>query len=264
VTFVDFVVVVAFKFLKEIYMPVRKARLSRAEGARYLTDLKQLQAAELEVTILEESRENSDAIDIDLAPPNLNFLRELRCGRTRCAILARLLGRVGGLTLEDFEIASEWDPEWIIPSCEEEQLCRWFDLRRDKILNYRIEDGLRFHHPGDVAKGYLLAVSQRPIADKCPDGMVATLDITFTDQYGHSHCVQTEASLQRSAHRVDYTAGPIGTGLYGPGSRQREVRVHQTIADTVKNPTKPNPGRVDETPSRVKNVVVGRKDFDAG
>jgi hypothetical protein len=53
-------------------------------------------------------------------------------------------------------------------------------------------------------------------------------------------------------------------GLYGPASRQGGARVHKTIADTVKNPTKPDQGRVDETPSRMKNLAVGRKHLDAG
>ena len=53
-------------------------------------------------------------------------------------------------------------------------------------------------------------------------------------------------------------------GLYGPASRQGEAGVHNTIADTVKNPTMPDQGRADETPGRMKKVAVGREQLDAG
>ena len=40
-----------------------------------------------------------------------------------------------------------------------------------------------------------------------------------------------------------------------------EARVYQTIANTLKSPTKPDLGRADETPSWVKELAVGRKQF---
>lgn len=225
-------------------MPVRKARLSRAEGARHLAALQELQAAGREVTIPEESLENSDALDIVLAPRHENILRELPNGRTCYAIFARQLSRRGGLILESFEIASEWDSDLIIPLRAEEKkpyrFARAFDFPWHEVLNHRIENGLRFHHRGDLAEGWLLAIGYRPIPDKYRNWMAVTLDITFTDQFGDSHCARAEASLERSARRVDLTARPKEfRGLYGQPSREREARVYQTIGNTLKSPTKP-------------------------
>ena len=246
-------------------MPNRKLRLSRAEGARYRTDLQELQAAGLEVTIPEESLENAGALDIFLAPREGNILRELSDGRTRCAIFAQLCGRASGLILTPPRIASEWDPDWIIPLGEEGELCRWFDFSWDDILNHRMEDGLRFHRPGAFTEGWLLAISQRPIPDNYPNRMGVALDIIFTDQSGHSYCARAEAILERRARRVDLTPRPREyRGLYEPPSHQGDARVHQTIANPLKSPTKPDQGRADETPGRMKKVAVGREHLDPG
>ena len=247
-------------------MPARKARLSRMEGARYRAALQELQGAGLEVTIPEELLENSDALDIVLAPRHENFLWELPNGCTCCAIFARLLGRRGGLILEDFVIASEWGSDLIPLSAKEKSPYRvpdGFSFSWDEVLNHRFENGLRFRRRGYLAQGWLLAVSYKPIFGKYPDRMPVTLSVIFTDQFGDPHCARAEAILERSAPRVDFTKRPKEfSGLFGPGSREPETRVYQTIANTLESPTKPDQGCVDETPSWVKELAVERKQSD--
>ncbi|MBZ5574349.1 MAG: hypothetical protein LAO09_21025 [Acidobacteriia bacterium] len=73
---------------------------------------------------------------------------------------------------------------------------------------------------------------------------------------------RAEALLERSVRRVDLTAQPKEFGgLYGTGLCEPEARVDQAIASTLKSPTKNGAG---ETPSRMKEVAVGREHLDAG
>jgi hypothetical protein len=251
-------------FAEEDRMPIRRYSLCGARLATYRAATQELLRAGLIANIPEEL-ETSRALDIIIAPRYENILWQLPNGSTCCAILARLLGRRGDFILNDFAISSEWDPDFI-PLCAKEKssyrLPCAFDFSWDEVLNHRFEDGLRFHRRGDVAEGLLLAVGYKPIPDKYRNRMLVTLNVTLTDQFGDPHCARAEALLERSVRRVDHTAQPKEFGgLYGTGWCEPEARVDQANASTLKSPTKNGAG---ETPSRMKNLAVGRKHLDAG
>jgi hypothetical protein len=207
-------------------MPIRKARLSRAEEARYLAAAQQLQAAELGCEIPGAWLENSRALDIMVNPPHENFLRELRYGQVGYAVFVRLIARRGGLILEDFLIASGWDSDLIPLRAKEKDLYCFtpsFDFVWDEVLNHRIENRLRFHHRGDMAEGWLLAIGHKPIPDKYRNWMSAPFDVTFADQFGDNHLVSGEACVERSARQKDIGVRP------GKSARLFEPRPPETL-----------------------------------
>lgn len=211
-------------------MPIRKARLSRAEEARYLAAAQELQAAELGCEIPGAWLENSRALDIMVNPPHENFLRELRNGQVGYAVFVRLIARRGGSILEDFVIASEWDSDLIPLRAKEKELYRFtpsFDFVWDEVLNHRIEDGLRFNRRGDMAKGWLLATGYQPIPDKYRNWMSAQVDVIFTDQFGDNHVVPAEAFVERSAHQKHLGVRPGKSArLFEPATARTRPRVN--------------------------------------
>jgi hypothetical protein len=183
-------------------MPVKRTRLVRALQTMYLSRAKELQAAGLDCEIPDEWQENSRSLDIIVAPPGYNILCELPTGVTAYAILMRLVALRSNLILENFGIASEWDSESITLCGNARGLYRVgaaFEFTEDEALNHRFENGLHFHHRGDVAEGWLCASGLRPIPEKYPHRMTTELRITFTDQFGRDHSAQAKATLERTA-----------------------------------------------------------------
>lgn len=183
-------------------MPIKKPQLGRSEQSKYLEHTQELQAAGLQCEIPSEWEENSRSLDIFVGPPQANILSELSTGITGCAIWVDILALTGNLILKRFSIASEWSSEWIA-------VCRnaggWYgvgaalDFIECDTLNERIENGLHFRRKGDCADGWVLASSNQRIPDKYQQSMIAELCLTFTDQFGHDHCAQAKAVLERSA-----------------------------------------------------------------
>jgi len=192
-------------------MPARKVRLSRAEQARYLVAAQQLRDAGLPCEIPELSLATSYPLDIVVAPPHENTLRELPNGSVVYAVYARLLARRGGSILESFEIASEWDSA-LVPLCAKKNGLYSFESAVNfvwgEVLNHRIENGLRFHGRGDLAEGQLLAIGHRPIPEKYKDWMGAPLEVTFTDQFGEDHYVSAMAFVERCQPQRELPAQP--------------------------------------------------------
>lgn len=185
-------------------MPIKKARLSGEEQAKHLARVEELRAAGLDCELPNELQEKIfHDLDIFVAPRGENILCELRSGVTAYAILVRLIALVSNLRLENCGIVSDWDAESIMLCRSQrglycvESACLFTEAQ---ALNRRIENGLRFHHRGDGAEGWLVASGHKPIPDKYRDCMITTLSLTFTDQFGHDYSAHAEAMLQRSAH----------------------------------------------------------------
>ncbi len=136
-----------------------------------------------------------------MAVPPGNILCELPSGVTAYAIWAHLTALHSNLRLENCRIVSEWDPESIALCQNQKGLYRVgqaVDLTEEAVLNHRIENGLCFHHRGDVAEGWVVASGYTPIPEKYRDWMITKLSLTFTDQFGQDHPAQAEAIVQRS------------------------------------------------------------------
>jgi len=212
-------------------MPVKRTRLSAVQQARYLGRAQELIAAGIDCEIPHEWHENSRSVEISVAPPQENILRELATGVTAYAIEVRLLGLRGNLVFEDFTIASEWDSDLVALRANGKNLYgvgAAFEFTEREVLNPRIEKGIHFRR-GDVAKGWVLARGYKPIPDEYPDRMTTVLTLTFTDQFGYDHPARAKAILERSARRK---------GKWIQGSRSRKpIGVLQT--ESVSNRTAP-------------------------
>ena len=98
-------------------MPTRKLRLNRAEQARYLIALRQLQAAGLDFEIPEELLENSRAVDITVAGGPASSVFDSSRG-TFYAIWVRLVAERPD-TLMDCRMSTDWDDHIVLRSFDE-------------------------------------------------------------------------------------------------------------------------------------------------
>jgi hypothetical protein len=201
-------------------MPIRKLSLNRAELPRYLSVAQQLYAAGCDIEIPAEWQKYSSALDIHLAAPEENIVRQLPTGGVGYAVWARLIAQRSGLILQNFGLAAAWDPDLIPLSPGKEGLyvfARGFDFAWEEVLNHRIEKPLRFHHRGYLAEGWLLAVGQEPIPDTYRHGMAERLEVRLTDQFGGDHFAQAGAFIERSAHKRAPALRPVKfPGLFEP------------------------------------------------
>jgi hypothetical protein len=187
-------------------MPEKRTRLIRAQQAKYLERAQELQAAGVDCEIPIAWEENGRSLDIFVAPHEGNILCELSNGITACAIGVDILALTGNLILKEFSIVSEWGSEFIALCPNAKGLFRVgsaFEFAELETLNHRIENGLRFSRRGDAAAGWLLASSNQPIPDEYRPCMITELRLTFTDQFGHCHSAQAQATLQRSGRLKD-------------------------------------------------------------
>ena len=204
-------------------MPVKRPQLTRQEQTRYLECAKELQAAGLEIKIPDDWQENSRTLDIFVAPLEGNLLCELSTGVTACAIHVELISLRSNLILKDPRIASDWDSELILLCGDRKGLYRAgaaFQFSAADVLNHRIQNGLRFHRRGDVAEGWIVATSSKPIPDNYRGRMITKLSLTFTDQFGYDHSAQGQAILERSARLKEF--GPRvrhSQGLFEVGAK---------------------------------------------
>jgi hypothetical protein len=176
--------------------------LSRAEQERYRSDAQQLCAFGLDVEIPEELQEDSRALDIHIAPPHENIIRQLPSGAVAYAIWVWIVALRAGVILRAFRLASALDQELLALYANGKSLYyfhRGFDFSEEEVLNHRIEGSLCFHHRGDLVEGWLLATGLKPIPEAYPDRMSVGVDVIFTDQLGHDHIAQAYAFTERSA-----------------------------------------------------------------
>jgi hypothetical protein len=210
-------------------MPVKRTQLNREQKAKYLARVQDLRAAGLDCEVPDELQQSSRRLDIFAARSGGNILSELPGGLTAYAIWVHLLALVSNLILESVRIESAWDPESIALCGNQRGLYRVgqaISLTEEEVLNHRIENGLHFHSPGDIAEGWVVASGFRPIPDKYRNWMITRLSLTFTDQFGHDHSVQAEASLQRSARLRDSDSRARKTlGRFAVGRDENEIRV---------------------------------------
>jgi hypothetical protein len=164
-------------------MPTRKPHLNRAEQARYLMTLRQLQASGVEIP--DDLLENSRPLNITVASGPASWVFDSSRG-TFYAISVRLVAEQP-CTLLGCRMRTDWDEHIVLRSFDEErQVCRLGPLSfaREEVLNQRIENGLRFDHRGDWFEGMILANGLRPIPEKYLDGASVPFRLIFEDVFG--------------------------------------------------------------------------------
>jgi hypothetical protein len=203
-------------------MPIRRFSLTRAERGRYRSDAQQLCAIGLDIDIPEELREDSRVLEIHIAPPYINVIRQLPSGPVAYAIWVRLVALRPNVILEDSQLASAWDQDLFQISANKKGLyClrQGFNFIRAEVLNHFIEDRHCFHHRGDSVEGWLLATGLEPIPEIYPDHMSAGVDVSFTDQFLVDHVSPAYAFVERSApYKAPTRRTEKFSGLYAPST----------------------------------------------
>ena len=208
-------------------MPMRRLSLSREQLGRHLSAAQRLRASGLDVEIPEELQEDSRALDIHIAPPHENIIRQLPNGPVAYAIRVRLVALRANVVLEYSQLASGWDQDLFQISANEKGLYylrRGFEFTRAEVLNHFIEERHCFHHRGDSVEGWLLATGLEPIPDAYRNNTSVPVDVSFTDQFGVDYVSQGYALMERSAHyKAPILRKENSAGLYAPNLRSASI-----------------------------------------
>ena len=208
-------------------MPIRKLRLSRLEEAEHLVYLQRLQAEGHYVEIPEELQQDSRVLDIHIAPPYINIIRQLPSGPVAYAIWVRLVALRPNVILEDSQLASGWDQDLFQISANKKGLYylrQGFNFTRTEVLNHLIEERHCFHHRGDSVEGWLLASGLKPIPDAYRNNTPVPVDVSFTDQFGIDYVSSAYALVERSAHhKAPILRKENSAGLYAPNLRSASI-----------------------------------------
>jgi hypothetical protein len=208
-------------------MPIRKARLSTNEMAKYLACAYELRDAKLIPEIPAEWRGNCSPLEIQVAPPPDSVVCILANGRVHYAILVRLLSR-SALTLQDCQITTHWDDQIVLAHFDGQEQVIDFGghlYQLSDILNRRFEGGLRVGR-SQVVEGWILGSGLRPIPADYRDFLLAPGELTFWDLVGREFGVNVKLSVL-CAPRLAKPCVSRGSGLYGPENQPRELSVEE-------------------------------------
>jgi hypothetical protein len=197
-------------------MPIHKPRLSRAEEAKYLTRLRQMQAEGLDVEIPEDWQDNSRTLDIVVAGPEQSTVFESASGGVCYAVLARVVAERPGLILTEWSMSTVYDQQIVAESFDDRgPECKLGGqvYRTDEVLNHRIEKGLRLSR-GTLFEGWLLATGITPIPAEYRNFAIVPFGLSFWDRFGNEYAATGQFSVVRKAQR-DNTGLRRGPGLYG-------------------------------------------------
>jgi hypothetical protein len=210
-------------------MPTRKPRLSQTERGTYFTAARQLREAGVEIKSLEDLSQSVRAIDIIVAGGLGSLASESSHARIHYAVWVRLVARAA-CTLLRCRMTTKWDAHIVLNSYGGASLCKLgpLDYTPAEVLNQRIEESLRFNHPGDMVEGVILATGIRPIPEGFGQGMRAPFELTFEDQFENEISVEGELALERTA-KPKRAAARCGTGLYGAAAASRGVAVSEDL-----------------------------------
>jgi hypothetical protein len=205
-------------------MPTRRHRLSQADRDRYLSDATQLRRAGVEFKIPEDLSVNGRVIDIMVGRDLGSLVSQSSYGGVHYAVWVRMVA-LRACMLVRWRITTKWDDQ-IEPNSYggRSPLCKLGrqDYTETEVLNSRIEESLRFSHPGDMIEGFLLATGIRPIPKAYRQGMLMPFELTFADQFEDEISVEGLLSVSYTAN-PERSGLPCGTGLYGPACSRRMV-----------------------------------------
>jgi hypothetical protein len=211
-------------------MPNPRRRLSQTDRDRYSSDATQLRRAGVEIKIPEDLSVNDPVII--MVGRDLGSLVSQSKGGVHYAVCLRMVAR-RACTLVRWQITTKWDDE-IEPNSYggRSSLCKLgrLDYTEAEVLNSRIEESLRFSHPGDMIEGVLLATGIRPIPKAHRQGMLMPFELTFADQFEDEISVEGLLSVNYTAN-PEISGVPCGTGLYGPAGCLRRAVASEDLGD---------------------------------
>jgi hypothetical protein len=206
-------------------LPIRKSRLSRSERAEHRAAAEQLESWGL----IQKTPElpGSSALDIHVNGM-ASQVSEFPSGTVYYAISVEMIARLASLILVYCEITTRWDNGIIVGSDEVKSLCAPEGpvAVPDGILNGRIENGLRFHHCGDLVRGTIFAWGLKPIPDRYHMDAIVSLRLTFTTSLGEQFATRATAHVTRCPK--EKVEGPERDIFYGVreetvGERERRA-----------------------------------------
>jgi hypothetical protein len=198
-------------------MPTQKSRLSRSELARHLTDARQLRTAGVDLESPEECDDNSRFLDVFVAGLG-SMAFDLRTGGVGYVFLVRLIAR-RRCVVTTCRITTDDDKHIVLRSFDKEsRLCKfdYLDFLQEEVLNCRIENSLRFHHPGDMVEGTILAMGIIPISQP-----YVHFKLTFEDSLDNEVSFRGLLSVDRAAKPRKRTVSKEAD-LYGPSTLQEQ------------------------------------------
>jgi hypothetical protein len=222
-------------------MSMRKTKLSWAEAAKYIGDLKWLQARGIDLEIPPELLESSRSLEITIGRPPASLVCDVRRGGTAYyAVWVRLVAK-SRVTVLDSEIKVSWDDQIVLESfISRDKLCRCHMVfTESELLNERIENGLRFPHRGHMVEGWIVATGLRPIPDEYRHGVIVPFELTFSDQFGQEISQRSQLSVSRSAKRKISAVRP-GGGLNVPAELPQSYAATERDSILLKGASDPS------------------------
>jgi len=194
-------------------MPIRRSHLSQEERREVLASLRDRQARGFKVVIpgwLEWPR----SLDIITAGSPESLIIQLSPSIVLYIFRVRLVAE-RSVTLQEFEVATRWDPG-VFPCYAEGHTPYRFapglDFDVKEVLNDRIERGLHFRR-GDIREGWLLAMGNIPVPEEHGLGRPAPVEVRLFDQFWQPHIANTTLAVERST-RTRKSSSRHGLGLY--------------------------------------------------
>jgi hypothetical protein len=195
-------------------MPIYKPALTPREQAKYLSIARELEAAGTRVDIPEEWLENARFLRVTIAGSPESLIYQLSPSIVLYSFRVRLLAE-RSVTLQEFEVATRWDPG--VFSCYPEgptpyRFAPGLDFAVKEVLNDRIERGLRCRR-GDIREGWLLAMGNKPVPEEYGRGRPAPVEVRFFDQFWQSQVASNNLAVERSTQTWKSSLRP-GLGFY--------------------------------------------------
>jgi hypothetical protein len=222
-------------------MPIYKPKLTSREEAKYLSIARELKAAGTEIDIPGEWLENARLLRVTIAGSPESLITQISPTIVLYALRVRLLAE-HGVTLQEFEVGTRWDPG--IFSCYSQGRTPYrfgpgldFDVK--EVLNDRIERDLRFRR-GDMREGWLLAMGNKSVPKEYGPGILAPVEVRFFDQFGQSQVASAALAVERSTQSRIYSIGP-GLGLYERKDPPARIECGVDPGATVPLRTPPHP-----------------------
>jgi len=210
-------------------MSTYKPRLTRREQARYLEVAQDLAAAGARIDIPPECIEEACCLRLAIAPSPESMIYQLSPSKVLYVFRLRLFAE-RTVAVEDFEVATTWDPDIFPCYPDGHQLYRFgpaldFDIK--EVLNHRIDEVLRFRR-GDVREGWLLAMGNRPVPEGYGPGMPAPVQVRLSVPCCRT-LTRVDLFVERSAKAKQSTTR-VRTSLFEP---QSEARTERSAVDVT-------------------------------
>jgi hypothetical protein len=123
--------------------------------------------------------------------------------------------------LEDFQGTVLWDDDiYYGEVAERNGLCLFGGelYPRKEVLNSRISNGLRFHRPGQMVEGWILAGGLERIPKKYETHAIVPCQLSFRNSLGQELVVSAELSVLRTSKPTVLSASRLKHARKRPGS----------------------------------------------